>query len=89
MATQQLAATLTLTDDTTETVTSTATWTSDDEAVATVSAGGLVTSVGPGECVISAAHSGLTGTSAVTVTEPDPEPEALSVTPATVSLEHE
>ncbi|MFE9642365.1 Ig-like domain-containing protein [Nocardiopsis alba] len=88
MATQQLTAELTMTDDSTEDVTSSATWTSSDEAVATVSSGGLVTSVGPGTCTITAAHSGLTGTSAVTVTEPAPEPESLSVSPATVSLEH-
>lgn len=89
MATQQLTAMLTLTDDSTQDVTSAASWSSSDENVATVSSGGLVTSVGPGTCTITASHSGLTGTSSVSVTEPDPEPEALTVSPATVDLVHE
>ncbi|MEE2040177.1 Ig-like domain-containing protein [Nocardiopsis sp. CT-R113] len=85
MATQQLTATLTLTDGTAEPVTSTATWTSSDEAVATVSTAGLVTAVGPGECTVTASHSGLSGTSTITV--PEPTPEALAVSPASATVD--
>lgn len=85
MATQQLTATLTLTDGTTDTVTADATWSTSDEEVATVSAAGLVTAVGAGECTVTASYEGLTGTSTITV--PEPEPEALAVSPASATVE--
>ncbi|APU20950.1 Ig-like domain-containing protein [Actinoalloteichus sp. GBA129-24] len=85
MATQQLAATLNMSDGSTQTVTSTATWTSSDDEVATVSTGGLVTAVAEGAATITAAHSGQSGTCAVTV--PAAEAESLSVTPPTATVE--
>jgi hypothetical protein len=51
----------------TQTVTSTATWQSSNPSVATVSASGLVTTVGLGAAVISATYQGKTGTLAVRV----------------------
>lgn len=89
MATQQCTATLTFTDDTQEDVTNTATWSSSNEAVATVNATGLVSSVGEGTAVITAEHSGLTGTADVNVTVPEPEAQNLAISPAEISLEHE
>ena len=85
MATQQLTATLNMSDETTQDVTSTATWTSSDEAVATVSTGGLVTAVAEGSATITAAASGQSGTCAVTV--PAAVAESLDVTPPTADVE--
>ena len=65
--TSQLAATATLSDGTTQAVTSTSTWQSSNTAVATVSAAPvLVSSVGYGTATIAAADSGVTGTAGVT-----------------------
>ena len=83
MASEQLTATVTLSSGATQDVTDQATWTSSDEEVATVS-GGLVTAVAVGECEVTAAYEGLSGTCAVTVTDPA---EALSVSPSSVSLD--
>lgn len=88
MASQQCTATLTYNDGTDEDVTNTASWSSSDTDVATVS-DGLVTSVGEGSCVITAEHSGLSGTADVTVTAPEPEAQALAISPSDISLEHE
>ncbi|MDQ2664785.1 MAG: Ig-like domain-containing protein, partial [Gemmatimonadota bacterium] len=44
------------------------TWTSSNEAVATVSAAGVVTAVAPGSATITATSEGKSGTSAITVT---------------------
>lgn len=88
MATQQCTATLTYNDDSTEDVTNTASWSSSDTGVATVS-NGLVTSVGEGTAVVTAEHSGLSGTAGVTVTVPDPEAQALALSPSDIALEHE
>jgi Big-like domain-containing protein len=48
-------------DRTTQTVTSVAMWQSQNTAVATVSAGGIVTGVAPGSSTISATYQGVTG----------------------------
>lgn len=84
MSTQQLAASVTRSSGSTETVTSTATWTSSAPAVATVSPGGLVTAVAVGTTTITASYQGVTDTCAVTVAD---SPEALTVTPATAALD--
>ena len=89
MATQQCTATLTYNDESTEDVTNSASWSSSDTDVATVNSSGLVTSQGEGACVITAEHSGLSGTADVTVTVPDTEPETLAISPASISLDHE
>lgn len=48
-------------DRTMQTVTSVAMWQSQNTAVATVSAGGIVTGVAPGSDTISATYQGVTG----------------------------
>lgn len=88
MATVDLTATVTMTDESTADVTAEATWTSSAPAVATVAAG-TVTSVGEGTATITAEYEELTSTSAITVTLAPPTPQSLAVTPATASLEHE
>jgi len=68
-ATQQLVATLK--DASGNVLTGrTITWTSSNEAVATVSTGGLETAVAAGSATITAASGGITGTVSVNVTAP-------------------
>jgi uncharacterized protein YjdB len=66
-STAQFDAVVTYTGGTTQDVTSTATWTSSNAAVATVSVSGLVTVVASGTAVISATYSGVAGTDNITV----------------------
>jgi phospholipase C len=86
--TEQFAATGTFTDGSTQNLTDSVTWSSDTQAVATISnasgAVGLATSVGTGTANISATQANITGSTALTVT-----PAALvsiAVTPATPSI---
>jgi hypothetical protein len=58
-------------------------WSSSATGVATVSATGLVTGVGPGTATVAAEAGGVTGTSEVTVLDPDPPaaPSAVRAVP--------
>ena len=58
-------------------------WESDDDAVATVDASGLVTAAGNGTATITAAAGSVSGTAAVTVSQ---EVGAVTVTPAADTL---
>jgi uncharacterized protein YjdB len=59
-------------------------WSSSDDAVATVSATGVVTAVAPGTAVVSASSDGITGLATVVV---HPAPVAsITVTPSSLSL---
>lgn len=58
--TAQFTATETLSDGTTQAITSEATWQSSNPSVITVSPSGLVTTVGYGEADLTAAYSGVT-----------------------------
>ena len=80
-ATQAFTATAQYADGTTQNVTADVTWTSSDTAVATIAATGTATGVAEGTATITAAHSGLTGTATLTVTEA--EITELQITPAT------
>ena len=66
-AVTQLTATGTLSDGTTEDVTSTATWLSADPSVVTVSATGAATGVAPGSASVFATVGVVTGALQVTV----------------------
>ena len=82
--TQPFTATGTYTDRSTQDLTSAVTWSSDTPSVATISAAGLAMGVAPGTATISAALSGVTASSVLTVT-----PAALvsiAVTPPDPSL---
>ena len=68
--TAQFTATATLSDGTTQNRTTTATWQSDNTAVATVSDQGVVTALATGDATISATVSGIRGTRAVGVRLP-------------------
>lgn len=87
--TADLTATAHYSDDSTTDVTTDADWSSSDEGVATVSAAGVVTAVGAGTTTVTASYQGQSGTSAITVTEPEPELDSLSVAPSTADLETE
>ena len=81
--TAQMQATATYSDSTTKDVTSSATWSSSNPSVATVSSSGLVTGVADGTSTIQAAYGGITGSTTVTVF---PVVTSLSVTPANPSI---
>jgi len=70
-ATKQYKATATMTDKTTQDVTSASSWSSSDTTIATISAGGLVTGVKAGTTTISATD-GKEGSTALHVTTGTP-----------------
>jgi 6-phosphogluconolactonase (cycloisomerase 2 family) len=63
----QLTATAHYNDGSTQVVTTTATWNSDNAAAATVNTTGLVTSVAPGTAMVTATYQGVSGSATVTV----------------------
>jgi hypothetical protein len=77
-STAQFTATVTLSNGTTEDRTASATWQSDNTAVATVSAQGVVTAVGEGAVTIMATVSNVRGSRSLNVKvahrTPDPPP---------------
>ena len=83
-STAQLSATGTYSDDSTQDLSSTATWTSSDATVATVSSGGLVTAVAAGTATISAASGSITGSTTATVTPATLQ--SIAVTPSNPSI---
>jgi uncharacterized protein YjdB len=82
--TQQMTATGTYDNSSTETVTDSASWASSDVTIATVSSTGLVTGVASGSATISATLDGVTGSTTVNVTVANLS--SISVTPATQSV---
>lgn len=82
--TQQLAATATYSDASTQDVTSAATWASSNPAVASVSTTGLASGLATGSSTISASLNGRSGTTTVTVTSA--VLQAIAVTPTTPSI---
>ncbi len=90
VGTQQLTATGTYTDGTTQNITSTATWASSTPTTATVSASGLVTGVAAasGTATITASANGVSGTvygtSTITVTAATLQ--TISLSPSTTSI---
>lgn len=65
---QQLKAVGTYSNSSTKNLTATATWSSSNPSVATVSSGGLVTALAPGSATISARSGTITGSASITVT---------------------
>jgi len=78
--TEQLAASCTVSTGGSQTITSTATWSSATPSIATVSSSGLVVGVTPGSATITATSNGLSGTSNVTVNPPSLA--SIAITPA-------
>jgi hypothetical protein len=77
--TQQFAATGTYSDGNTQSITGSVTWTSSNKSVATITGAGLATGVNPGSTTISAALSGITGNTTLTV-----QPLPLTITTASL-----
>jgi hypothetical protein len=65
--TSQLTATATLSDNTTQNVTSQATWQSSNTGVATVNSAGVVTGVAPGDVDVTATYQSVAGRTRLTV----------------------
>lgn len=82
--TQQMVATGTYDNGVTDTITDSASWSTSDNTIATVSSAGLVTGVAAGSATISATLSGVTGSTTVTVTEASLA--SLSITTTSQSL---
>ena len=80
----QLQAIITLSDGTTQDVTTTVTWSSPQPAIATVNAQGFVTATGKGAGQVSAAYQALSSNSSITVGPP--VLTSIAVTPNQVSL---
>jgi hypothetical protein len=93
-ATQAFQASAVYSDGSTSNVTNTASWTTSDAKIASVSNGGggatptggrgTATGMGAGTATITATYSGFTATASLTVR--DSSPVALIVTPATASI---
>ena len=69
----QLTATLTYPDSSTRDVTATATWTTSNSAVLTVSAAGVIQAAGPGQAEVAVSTQGLGARGSVTVSPPAPQ----------------
>ena len=70
--TTQFDAKATLSDSTTQDVTSSATWQSSDATVATVSASGVVTGVAAGTVTVTATYQNVSGSLLLTINAPAP-----------------
>lgn len=83
-ATQQMVATGTYTDTSTQVITATVTWFSQSPAFATVNAAGLVTGTGGGSSQVDATLGAITGSTTVTVIAPPPV--VLSTVPLAAAI---
>ncbi len=63
------------------------TWSSSDDMVAIVDENGLATGVGAGEVMITATADSISGTAMLTVTEPPPVVNRVTVSPTSTSIE--
>ncbi|HTW75627.1 MAG TPA: PilC/PilY family type IV pilus protein [Steroidobacteraceae bacterium] len=79
-AMQAFTATAHYSDGSTQNVTSSATWSSSDTAVATIASGGVATGVAVGTSTITATLSGISGSTTLTVQTPPPPPTLVSIT---------
>ena len=82
--TRQFTATGTLSDGSTENLTSQVTWASSDTTWATINSAGLATAVGAGPVTISATLGSISGSTGLTVTAA--ALQSIAVTPANTSL---
>ena len=82
-ATQQFAATGTYSDNSTQNLTSSVSWSSTNTAVATISSAGLATAAGTGTATISAASGSISGSTNLSVTA---TLVSIAVTPTNPSI---
>jgi hypothetical protein len=76
--TQQFTATGTFSDGSTQDLTNSATWSSSNTPIATISSQGLATTVAQGTTTITAASGSVTGTTTLTVTGCEPQTTLVS-----------
>ncbi len=84
-STQSFTATGHYSDGTTKDLTSSASWSSSDSTVATISSGGLATGVAAGTATVTATSGGKSGTATITVTAANLT--SITISPATASIE--
>ena len=84
-ATQQFTATGTYSDGSTQNLSNRVTWASSKTAVATINTNGLATAISAGTTTISAALSGMTGSTTLTVQTP-PTLTSIAMTPANPTI---
>ena len=84
--TQQFVATGTFSDGSTQALTSIASWTSSNSAVANVTGNGLVSGAGPGSSTITATSGSISGSTTITFFAVTPTLVSIAVTPANPSL---
>jgi len=85
-ATEQFTATGTFSDNSTQNLTGSVTWTSQTAGVATITAGGLATGVAAGTSKIQATSGAISGSTTLTVTVTAPTLVSIAVTPANPSI---
>jgi uncharacterized protein YjdB len=85
-ATEQFTATGNYSDGSTSNLSSSVTWASSNQSVATVSEIGIGTSVGAGTTAVTASMSGVTGSTTLTVTAAAVTVTLIAVSPATASI---
>jgi hypothetical protein len=78
---EQFTATGTFSDNSTQNLTSTVTWTSQTAGVATITTGGLATGMGAGTSTIQAASGAISGSTVLTVTSGTASLQVLVVSP--------
>jgi hypothetical protein len=83
---KQFAATATYSDGSTASVTTTATWTTANPAMATVNSSGLASAVSAGSTTVTAALSGMSGMATLTVQAAPPTLTSIAVSPGTASI---
>jgi hypothetical protein len=84
--TEQFTATGTFSDNSTQNLTSSVTWTSQTTGIATITAGGLATGVSAGMSQIQATSGAVSGSTTLTVTATAPTLVSIAVTPANPSI---
>jgi uncharacterized protein YjdB len=84
--TEQFTATGTFSDNSTQNLTGSVTWTSQTTGVATITAGGLATGVTAGTSQIQAVSGAVSGSTTLTVTTTAPTLVSIAVTPASPSI---
>jgi len=83
---QQFTATGHYSDSSTQDLTSQVTWSSSAPGVVTISAGGMATSVGPGNATITATKNAISGTATMTVNPAPINLTSIAVSPSTPSI---
>ncbi len=86
-STQQFTATGTFSDNSTQDLTSSATWNSSNPNAASISSTGLASGLAVGSTTISATALSVSGSTTLTVTIPPPVLQSILVTPANPSVE--